>query len=75
MDKRMSRCDNIIRLQRELKEAREEYKKLLEMERQADPAYVDYYVYRIKAQEAMLASLKQEYMRELKSGDGLVMVR
>lgn len=71
----LKRNENIDRLEKALVEARKEYNRLIEMEKNADPAYVDYYVYRIKAQETMLASLKQEYMRELKSGEGLVMVR
>lgn len=47
-------------IERELAEARQEYCRLLEVEKYADPAYLDVIIYQIKAQELRLAALKRE---------------
>ena len=62
---KLKREDDIEKLEEALIEARKEYNRLLEMERQADPELVDYYVYRIKAQEKILGLLKQKVMERV----------
>jgi len=47
-------------IEQELAKARAEYIRLLELERNADPRYVDSIIYRIKAQEAMVNALRKE---------------
>ena len=52
-------------MKKALLEAREEYNRLVEMEKQAEPDMVDYYVYRIKAQVEILNYLKRKLYKEL----------
>ena len=52
-------------IERELIEARQEYNRLLQMERVADPAYVDVIAYQIKAQEKRLELLRKELAAEM----------
>ena len=53
------------KLIQELMIERQKYNRLLEMERTADPEYVDVIAYQIKAQEKRLELLRRELEQEM----------